>query len=72
MEEDLKIQEGLTKNYLLQKEDFAYGWTDLNLLMHAERINKMSSIFLTHLDLLDHLDEIKVCTGYKSEDGKIH
>lgn len=43
----------------------------MNLLLHSERINKLSSIFLTHVDLLDHLDEIKICTGYKGSDGTI-
>lgn len=43
----------------------------MNLLLHSERINKLSSIFLTHLDLLDHLEEIQVCTGYKSQDGTL-
>jgi adenylosuccinate synthase len=66
-----KIQEGLTDDYLLPQEEFAYGWTDLNLLLHAERINKLSSIFLTHVDLLDHLDEIPVCIGYRWPDGTV-
>lgn len=43
----------------------------MNLLMHAERINKLSSIFLTHMDLLDHLDEIPVCTGYRWPNGTV-
>ena len=34
-------------------------------------MNKLSSVFLTHLDLLDDLDEIKVCTGYKTKSGEI-
>jgi len=33
--------------------------------MQAEALNAISCIFLTHLDLLDDLDEIKICTGYK-------
>jgi len=41
----------------------------LNVLAHAERCNKLSSIFLTHLDLLDDLDEVKICTGYKTPEG---
>lgn len=69
--DDEVIQAALSKNYLLPKEDFAFGWTDLNLLLHAERINKLSSIFLTHLEVLDHLDEIKVCTGYRWPDGTV-
>jgi len=34
-------------------------------------MNKLSSVFLTHLDLLDDLDEIKVCTSYKSKSGEV-
>jgi adenylosuccinate synthase len=61
----------LENDYKLPGHEFAFGWTDLNLLMHAERINKLSSIFLTHLDLLDDLDEIKICTGYRWPDGSV-
>jgi adenylosuccinate synthase len=64
IEHNQYIQDGLKNDYLLPEEDYAFGWTDLNLLNHAERINKLSSVFLTHLDLLDDLEEIKVCTGY--------
>jgi len=28
-------------------------------------LNTIDSLFVTHLDLLDDLDEIKVCTAYK-------
>ena len=44
---------------------FSFGWPDLNLIRHAERVNQLSSIFLTHLDLLDDLNEIKVATNYE-------
>lgn len=27
-------------------------------------MNQLSSIFLTHVDLLDDLEEFKICTGY--------
>lgn len=42
----------------------------MNLVQHAERINTINSIFVTHLDLLDDLDEIKVCTAYKRKGAK--
>jgi adenylosuccinate synthase len=32
---------------------------------YAAEINGFSSVALTKLDVLDTLDEIKVCTGYK-------
>lgn len=28
-------------------------------------------MFLTHLDLLDDLEEIKVCTSYKTKSGEL-
>lgn len=64
-----------TSEYRLPEEAFELGWTDLNLVKHAERLNSISSLFVTHLDLLDELDEIKVCTAYTqkippTEDGK--
>lgn len=71
IKDDPIMQAGLEKNYLLPSDDYAFGWTDLNLLLHAERLNKISSVFLTHLDLLDHLDEIKVCTGYQWPNGTV-
>lgn len=43
----------------------------MNVLAHAERTNMLSSIFITHLDLLDDLDQIKICTGYTTEAGDI-
>jgi adenylosuccinate synthase len=44
--------------------EYAFGWTDLNMIRHAELINKLSSLMLTHLDVLSDLDTIKVATKY--------
>ena len=66
IDESATIEEGLSARYKLPASEFAFGWTDLNLVQSADRMNKLSSVFLTHLDLLDDLDEIKVCTSYKS------
>lgn len=41
------------------------GWLDLFLLRHTIRLNGADSLALTKLDILDALDQIKVCTGYK-------
>lgn len=41
------------------------GWLDLVSLRHAVRINGVDSIAVTKLDVLDGMDEIKVCTGYE-------
>jgi adenylosuccinate synthase len=41
------------------------GWFDAVALRHAIQINSVSGICLTKLDVLDGLDEVKVCVGYK-------
>ncbi|MDP3025498.1 MAG: adenylosuccinate synthase [candidate division Zixibacteria bacterium] len=41
------------------------GWLDLLILKYAVMINGIKKIALTKLDVLDGLDTIKVCTGYK-------
>ncbi|MGA1332610.1 MAG: adenylosuccinate synthase [Ilumatobacteraceae bacterium] len=41
------------------------GWLDLVMLRHAVRVNSLTDIALTKLDVLDDFDEVKVCTGYK-------
>jgi adenylosuccinate synthase len=41
------------------------GWLDLVTLRHAVRINGVNSIAITKLDVLDELEEIKVCTAYE-------
>ncbi|MCB0702254.1 MAG: adenylosuccinate synthase [Candidatus Kapaibacterium sp.] len=40
------------------------GWLDLFALKYSVMINGISNIVLTKLDVLDGLEEIKVCTGY--------
>jgi adenylosuccinate synthase len=41
------------------------GWYDVVVARYAARINGLDSVALTKLDVLDGLDEIKVCTGYR-------
>ena len=41
------------------------GWFDASAVKLAMRINSVSGICLTKLDVLDGLESIKVCTGYK-------
>ncbi|MDA0745910.1 MAG: adenylosuccinate synthase [bacterium] len=40
------------------------GWLDAVILRLAARINGLSSMAVTRLDILDTLEEIKVCTHY--------
>jgi adenylosuccinate synthase len=45
------------------------GWLDLVGLRYAVRLNGISSLALTKLDVLSAFDEIPVCTRYRLPDG---
>jgi len=47
------------------------GWFDAIALRHAVQINSISGLCLTKLDVLDGLDVIQICVGYKGESGEI-
>ena len=40
------------------------GWLDLVMLRHAVRLNSLTELALTKLDILDGFDTVKICTGY--------
>ena len=40
------------------------GWLDVVMLRKAVRINSLTELALTKLDVLDTFDEVKVCTDY--------
>jgi adenylosuccinate synthase len=46
------------------------GWLDLPLLRYSNMINSTEWLVVTKMDVMDALDEIPVCTGYKI-DGKV-
>jgi adenylosuccinate synthase len=46
------------------------GWLDLPLLRYSNEINGVEWLVVTKLDVLDALDEIPVCTGYRV-DGEL-
>ena len=46
------------------------GWFDAVATRQAIRINSISGLCLTKLDVLDGLDTIRICIGYESEGGK--
>jgi len=41
------------------------GWFDAVAVRYAARVNGLSSLAITKLDVLDGLDELQVCTAYK-------
>jgi adenylosuccinate synthase len=46
------------------------GWLDLVALRYAVRVNSLTRIFLTKLDILSAFDTIKVATGYRTNDER--
>lgn len=47
------------------------GWFDAVLVRQACKLNGIDGIALTKLDVLDELDELQICTGYKI-DGEVY
>ena len=47
------------------------GWFDAVMVRRACLINGVSSLCLTKLDVLDGLDEIKICTGYEEHGAPV-
>jgi adenylosuccinate synthase len=47
------------------------GWLDMVVLRHSARINGITGIAITKLDILDGLEAIKICTSYR-HNGKIY
>ena len=46
------------------------GWFDAVALRQSVQINSVSGLCLTKLDVLDGLETIKICTGYKNSEGE--
>jgi adenylosuccinate synthase len=46
------------------------GWFDAVAMRKMVAINSVSGLCLTKLDVLDGLDEIKICTSYRTADGE--
>ncbi|WP_415720094.1 adenylosuccinate synthase [Photobacterium ganghwense] len=47
------------------------GWFDAVAMRRAVQINSISGFCLTKLDVMDGLEEIKICTGYQLADGTV-
>tara|TARA_Y100000741_G_scaffold362251_1_gene347663 strand:+ start:58 stop:1314 length:1257 start_codon:yes stop_codon:yes gene_type:complete len=42
------------------------GWLDLISLKYSVRVNSLTELFITKLDVLSGLEEVKLCVGYKN------
>ena len=48
------------------------GWFDAPVLRYSRMINGLDSLVITKLDVLDHLDEIPVCVGYRYRGSELN
>ncbi|AIU71495.1 adenylosuccinate synthetase [Hafnia paralvei ATCC 29927] len=46
------------------------GWLDAVAVRRAVELNSLSGFCMTKLDVLDGLDEVKICVGYRMPDGR--
>jgi adenylosuccinate synthase len=46
------------------------GWLDFVALRHSVRVNNLTGLIITKLDILDGIDPIRICFGYKYR-GKV-
>jgi adenylosuccinate synthase len=47
------------------------GWFDAVMLRHAVRLNSLSELAITKLDVLDAFDEVKVCVAYEIDGRRV-
>ncbi|MCL6415643.1 adenylosuccinate synthase [Aestuariirhabdus sp. Z084] len=47
------------------------GWFDAVALRHAVQVNSISGLCLTKLDVMDGLEKIQVCVGYRNAEGEL-
>ena len=48
------------------------GWFDAVVARHAARVNGLDEIAVTKLDVLDGLEQLKICTAYHLEGATLH
>jgi adenylosuccinate synthase len=48
------------------------GWFDAVMLRHAVRLNSLSEVAITKLDVLDAFDTVKVCVAYQVDGRRLH
>ncbi|MFU8768879.1 MAG: adenylosuccinate synthase [Desulfotignum sp.] len=48
------------------------GWLDMVMIRNAARLNSLTGLAVTKLDVLDGLDEIRICTAYDHNGTVLH
>ena len=47
------------------------GWFDAVVIRHAVRVNGLDGLALTKLDVLDGLETVQICVGYRIDDASV-
>ena len=47
------------------------GWLDLVALKYSAKLNNLTSLCITKLDVLDSFKKLKVCVGYEIEEKEV-
>jgi adenylosuccinate synthase len=47
------------------------GWYDAVVVRYSARVNGIDALALTKLDVLDGLEQVQICTGYRTSNGTI-
>ena len=47
------------------------GWLDAFMLRYSARLNSLDALAVTRLDVLDHMQKLKMCVGYKIDGVEI-
>ncbi|MGB3330973.1 MAG: adenylosuccinate synthase [Thermomicrobiales bacterium] len=48
------------------------GWFDAVAARHTSRLNGVTDVALTLVDVLDAFDEVRICSGYELDHGTLH
>jgi len=48
------------------------GWLDMVLLRNSVRLNGLTGLVITKLDVLDDLADLQICTGYEYQGKPVH
>jgi len=46
------------------------GWLDMVLVRHSVRVSGVTGLAITKLDVLNGIEKVKICIGYRSKDGE--
>ena len=72
IKDDAKAAQALTEVAATTGRTRRGGWFDAEITRFSAQINGIDRLFLTKLDILSELDDIKICTGYQFNSRPAH